>query len=255
MKVVILAGGVGSRLSEETEVRPKPMVEIGGRPILWHIMKHFSHYGFNDFVICLGYRGEYIKRYFSDSLSLSSDLTIDFANRSIESHHGPEDAWKVTLVDTGSSTETAGRLRRVRAHLTDEPFMMTYGDGVADVDLGELRRFHERHGRLATVTAVHPVARFGQMTLDGDLVTTFAEKPQMSEGWINGGYFVLEPGVFDHIPGDVDWAKAPMESLAASRQLAAFQHEGFWQCMDMLRDKLFLESLWESGAPPWKCWV
>jgi glucose-1-phosphate cytidylyltransferase len=254
MKVVILAGGVGSRLSEETEVRPKPMVEIGARPILWHIMKHYAHYGLNDFVICLGYKGEYIKKYFSDSLSLAADLTIDFANGSIVTHAGPKDDWRVTLVDTGASTETAGRLLKVRRHLGNEPFMMTYGDGVADVDLDLLQKFHANHGRLATVTGVHPVARFGAMTLDGDMVVNFAEKPQMSEGWINGGYFVLNPGIFDYIPGDVDWAKAPMEALACAGELAAYQHEGFWQCMDMIRDKMFLESLWESGNAPWRCW-
>lgn len=231
------------------------MVEVGGRPILWHIMKHYAQHGFKDFVICLGYRGEYIKKYFSDAVALASDLTIDFATGSIEAHDGPRDDWRVTLVDTGPNTETAGRMMRIRDHVGDEPFMMTYGDGVADVDLGKLAAFHEGHGRLATVTAVHPVARFGQMAIDGDMVTDFVEKPQMSEGWINGGYFVLDPGIFDYIPGDCDWAKAPMEHLAASQQLAAFQHEGFWQCMDTLRDKIYLNGLWDRGNAPWKIWV
>jgi glucose-1-phosphate cytidylyltransferase len=254
MKVVILAGGVGSRLSEETDIRPKPMVEIGNRTILWHIMKHYASFGFDEFVLCLGYRGDYIKRWFSDALALSSDMTIDFRDGTVTTHESTRDEWKVTLVDTGATTETAGRLLRVRQYLDGERFMLTYGDGVADVDLRELVGFHESHGRLATVTGVHPTARFGQLEMSGDRVTSFAEKPQMSEGWINGGYVVLEPGIFDHIPGDVDWAKEPMESLARDGQLCAYRHDGFWQCMDTLRDKLHLNALWDGGAPPWRVW-
>ncbi len=254
MKVVILAGGVGSRLSEETDIRPKPMVEIGHRPILWHIMKHYAHYGFDDFVLCLGYKGEYIKRYFAEALSDSADVTIDFATGEVQHHKRTAERWKVTMVDTGQHTETAGRLMRVRSFLGDEPFMMTYGDGVADVDVEELVKFHQSHGKLATVTAVHPTARFGQLELDGERVVRFDEKPRMSEGWINGGYFVLEPGIFDYIPGDVDWAKEPLEGLAADGQLVASRHEGFWQCMDTLRDKIYLNSLWDKGEAGWKVW-
>jgi glucose-1-phosphate cytidylyltransferase len=254
MKVVILAGGVGSRISEETEVRPKPMVEIGHRPILWHIMKHYFHYGYKDFVLCLGYKGEYIKRYFSEYLALAADLTIDFGRGIMEPHEVVRDDWRVTLVDTGQHTETAGRLMQIRKFVDDGPFMLTYGDGVADVDLNKLEEFHRRHKQLATVTAVHPTARFGQLRLNGDAVTCFNEKPQMQEGWINGGYFVLEPGIFDYIPGDVDWARAPLESLAGAGQLNAYRHEGFWQCMDTLRDKIYLEGLWNKGTPPWKMW-
>ena len=254
MKVVILAGGVGSRLSEETETRPKPMVEIGHRPILWHIMKHYAEHGFNDFVLCLGYKGDYIKRYFSESLALASDMTIDFQKGTVESHDGERDDWRVTLVDTGQHTETAGRLAQIKKYVGDEPFLMTYGDGVADVDLAELVKFHENAGRYATVTAVHPTARFGQLRMDGDIVTQFDEKPQMAEGWINGGFFVLQPEIFDYIPGDVDWAREPLEGLAADGQLAAFKHEGFWQCMDTLRDKIFLQGLWDRGEAPWKTW-
>jgi len=254
MKVVILAGGVGSRISEETEVRPKPMVEIGHRPILWHIMKHYFHYGYKDFVLCLGYKGEYIKRYFSEYLALAADMTIDFGKGITEPHEVVRDDWRVTLVDTGQHTETAGRLMQIRRFVDDGPFMLTYGDGVADIDLNKLAEFHCQHKQLATVTAVHPTARFGQLRLDGDSVTCFNEKPQMHEGWINGGYFVLEPGIFDYIPGDVDWARAPLESLSAAGQLNAYRHEGFWQCMDTLRDKIYLEGLWNKGTPPWKIW-
>lgn len=254
MKVVILAGGVGSRLSEETDVRPKPMVEVGHRPILWHIMKHYSHFGFDDFVLCLGYKGEVIKRYFSDALADSGDITVDFANGSIERHPATRERWRVTMVDTGPHSQTGGRLLKVREHLGDEPFLMTYGDGVADVDLGGLVEFHRAHGRLATVTAVHPIARFGQLQLDGDAVVRFDEKPQLDQGWVNGGYFVLEPSIFDYIPGDVDWAKEPLEFLAAAGELAAFRHESFWQCMDTLRDKLLLDDLWQRGKAAWKVW-
>jgi glucose-1-phosphate cytidylyltransferase len=255
MKVVILAGGVGSRLSEETEVRPKPMVEIGHRPILWHIMQHYAHFGFRDFIVCLGYKGEYVKKYFSESLALAADLTIDFAKGKVEMLETARDDWRVTLVDTGQTTETAGRLMRARKYLDPaEPFLMTYGDGVSDVDLHELVAFHRREGRLATITAVHPPARFGKLNIEGAAVTRFDEKPQMSEGWINGGFFVLEPGVFDYIPGDVDWAREPLEGLAQAGELSAYCHGGFWQCMDTMRDKVLLNSLWDAGEAPWKLW-
>lgn len=254
VKVVILAGGLGTRLGEETALRPKPMVEIGGRPILWHIMKHYSHYGFTNFVICLGHKGEYIKRYFADLISWNSDMTVDLRAGAIERHDTENDGWRVTLVDTGQSTQTGGRMLRVR-DLLDDTFLMTYGDGVSDVDLTSLLQFHREHGRAATVTAVRPPARFGQLHLGDDhLVEEFEEKPTTSEGWINGGFFVLEPSVFDSIPGDVDWAKEPMAHLAASRQLVANCHDGFWQCMDTPRDRNYLEQLWETSAPPWKVW-
>jgi glucose-1-phosphate cytidylyltransferase len=255
MKCVILAGGTGSRLSEETEIRPKPMVEIGHRPILWHIMQHYAHFGFQDFVVCLGYKGDYVKRYFSESLAMSADITIDFAKNSVETHETARDDWRVTLVDTGQTTQTAGRLQRVRQYLGDEPFLMTYGDGVADVDLHRLVAFHREHGKLATVTAVHPPARFGKLDIRDGVVRHFDEKPQMSEGWVNGGFFVLEPGVFDYIPGDVDWAKEPLEGLAAANQLGAYCHDGFWQCMDTMRDKVYLNQLWDNGQAPWKLWA
>ena len=255
MKVVILAGGVGTRLSEETDIRPKPMIEIGHRPILWHIMKHYSHFGFDEFVLCLGYKGEYIKRYFTEALAGSRDITIDFATGTVHEHKTSAEPWRITMVDTGHLTQTAGRLLKVREYLGDEPFMLTYGDGVADVDLEALVKFHRAEGRLATVTAVHPTARFGQLALEGGAVARFDEKPQMSEGWINGGYFVLEPGIFDFIPGDVDWAKEPLEGLAEAGQLGAYRHEGFWQCMDTLRDKIYLNTLWDHGTPLWKMWA
>jgi glucose-1-phosphate cytidylyltransferase len=254
MKVVILAGGAGSRLSEETEARPKPMVEIGHRPILWHIMRHYAHFGFREFVICLGYKGEYIKRYFADTLAMADDLRIDFATHSVEHLETAGDDWSVTLIDTGQTTQTGGRLARVRQHVGDETFLMTYGDGVSDVNLHAVLEFHRVQGRLATVTAVHPPARFGKLVIDGSSVVDFQEKPQMSEGWINGGFFVLEPGVFDYIPGDVDWAHEPLEELAAQGQLAAYCHDGFWQCMDTMRDKMLLNSLWDNSAAPWKLW-
>ena len=254
MKVVILAGGMGSRLSEETEVRPKPMVEIGHRPILWHIMQHYAHFGHRDFIVCLGYKGEYVKKYFSETLAMAADLTIDFATNKVEMLETARDDWRVTLVDTGQTTQTAGRLVRVRKFLDDEPFLMTYGDGVSDVDLDELVAFHRRERQLATITAVHPPARFGKLTIEGSAVARFDEKPQMSEGWINGGFFVLEQGVFDYIPGDVDWAREPLEELAEDGQLSGFCHDGFWQCMDTMRDKVHLNALWDSGEAPWQLW-
>ena len=254
MKVVILAGGIGTRLSEETVVRPKPMVAIGEKPILWHIMMHYSTFGFDEFVVCLGFKGEQIKRFFADSLALSSDVTIDFAKGTIDCLEKHRQQWRVTLVDTGLHTQTGGRIARVQDFLGDETFLMTYGDAVADVDLDALTAHHRRTGRLATVTAVHPAARFGQLTIDGDNVTHFDEKSLMVEDWINGGYFMLEPGIFDYIPGDVDWAREPMNRLADAGQLTAYRHEGFWQCMDTVRDMTLLNRLWDEGSPAWKVW-
>jgi glucose-1-phosphate cytidylyltransferase len=254
MKVVIFAGGLGSRLSEETESKPKPMVEIGGRPILWHIMKHYAHHGLKEFVIALGYRGEVIKRWFLDMAELDGSFTLSLGDRRVERHDRPLDDWKLMLIDTGVETQTGGRLTRVAPLLRDCTFMLTYGDGLCDVDLGKLLAFHRAHGKLATVTAVRPPARFGELQFDGDLVKRFSEKPQLGEGWINGGFFVLEPGVLDLIPGDVHWEREPLERLAAAGQLMAYKHESFWQCMDTLREKRMLDSLWVSGRAPWKVW-
>ncbi|HEY0946104.1 MAG TPA: glucose-1-phosphate cytidylyltransferase [Opitutaceae bacterium] len=255
MKVAILAGGLGSRLSEETVVKPKPMVEIGGRPILWHIMMHYSSYGFKEFVIALGYRGEYIKRYMAEFCSLSSDLHIDLRSGTVQPRQRVTQDWVVDLVDTGMNTQTGGRIKRLRRLLDGETFLATYGDGVSTVDLPALLKFHRRHGRLATVTAVRPPARFGRLDLDGDQVARFAEKPVLDQGWINGAFFVLEPGVFDYIGGDdTNFEAGVLEQLARDGQLMAYRHEGYWQCMDTLRDKLHLEKLWESGNAPWKRW-
>ena len=258
MKVGILAGGVGSRLSEETEVRPKPMVEIGGKPILWHIMKIYASQGFNDFVIALGYRGEQIKKYVLDYAHLQHDLTVSLRDGSIRVHQGFEqDDWDVTLVDTKLDTWTGGRIKRLAPHLaSDGTFFLTWGDGVADIDLHALLDFHRSHGKLATITAVRPPARFGHLEIDGDVVTEFSEKPQTGEGWINGAFFVLEPKVIDYIEGDhTAFEREPLEQLAKDGQLMAYRHEGFWQCMDTLRDKKLLDSLWEADAAPWKTWV
>ncbi|HWP39581.1 MAG TPA: glucose-1-phosphate cytidylyltransferase [Tepidisphaeraceae bacterium] len=255
MKVAILAGGMGTRIAEETDIKPKPMVEIGGRPILWHIMQHYSYYGFNEFVIALGYKGEYIKRYMVDFGLAESDLTVDIASGDVLRHGNRRPDWTVDLVDTGLHTMTGGRIKRLRPYLNGSTFMLTWGDGVSDVNLKELLAFHRRHGKLATVTAVRPPARFGHMVFDGDRVKEFSEKPQASEGWINGAFFVLEPGIFDYIEGDqTAWEREPMERLARDGQLMAYRHTGFWQCMDTLRDKRLLESLWESGQAPWKLW-
>lgn len=259
MKVGILAGGLGTRLAEETEIRPKPMVEIGGRPILWHIMKHYAHYGHREFVIALGYKGEYIKRYMVDyALYSNNDLTVSLRDGSVVASQSdgaePED-WTVQLVETGFMTATGGRIKRLAPYLGPGTFMLTWGDGVSDVDLDALLAFHRSHGKLATVTAVRPPARFGKLDLDGNVVTAFTEKPQLEEGWINGAFFVLEPGVFDYIDGDdTQWEREPLERLAKDGELMAYKHESFWQCMDTLRDKKLLESLWESGDPPWKVW-
>jgi glucose-1-phosphate cytidylyltransferase len=255
VKVVILAGGLGSRLAEETEVRPKPMVEIGGRPILWHILKHYAHHGFNDFYVALGYKGDDIKRYFLDYHALSGNLTVQLDRGSTQYHEAEREDWKVHLIDTGMHTLTGGRVKRLEAHLRDETFMVTYGDGVADVNLGALLAFHREQGRLATLTAVRPPARFGGIVFDGPRVREFTEKPQVGEGWINGGYLVFEPDVFRYLEGDNTSLEAEaMERLAADGQLAAFRHEGFWQCMDTVRDFRLLQSLWQSEAPPWKVW-
>jgi glucose-1-phosphate cytidylyltransferase len=255
MKVAILAGGVGSRLSEETEVKPKPMVEIGGRPILWHIMMHYAHYGHRDFAIALGYKGEVIKRYMIDYASLNRNLTVHLGTGEIRMNEGARYDWTVDLIDTGIDTQTGGRIKRLRSVIGNETFLLTWGDGVSDVNIAELIRFHRSHGRLATLTAVRPTARFGHIELDGSVVTEFSEKPQTREGWINGAFFVLEPEVFDYIDGDAThWEKEPLERLARDRQLMAYQHTSFWQCMDTLREKKYLESLWESGRAPWQIW-
>jgi glucose-1-phosphate cytidylyltransferase len=255
MKVVILAGGMGTRLSEETALKPKPMAEIGDRPILWHIMKIFSAYGFDEFVVCLGYRGFVIKEYFRNYSLHMSDVTFDMRTNEMTVHQNASEPWKVTLVDTGAETLTGGRIQRVRDHIGDETFMLTYGDGVANVRIDELLAFHRAQGREATVTAVQPLGRFGVMHLGADGgVTAFEEKPQGEGGWINGGFFVLEPSVIDRITEDVMFEHAPLEGLVADGQLAAFKHDGFWQPMDTLRDKRHLEELWASGNAPWKIW-
>lgn len=249
-----MAGGVGSRLSEETELKPKPMVEIGERPMLWHIMKIYAHHGFTDFVVALGYKGEVIKRWALDFSPLAGDLTVDFATGRVHAHDPRAEAWTVSLVDTDVATLTGGRIKRLQPHLKGGTFMLTWGDGVADIDLGRLLEFHRAHGRLATMTAVRPPARFGHMELYGDAVAEFSEKPQAAEGWINGAFFVCEPQVFDYIDGDeTAWEREPLERLAAEGQLMAYRHESFWQCMDTLRDKVLLEQLWHEGAP-WAVW-
>jgi glucose-1-phosphate cytidylyltransferase len=256
MKAVILAGGLGSRLSEETVARPKPMVEIGGKPILWHILNIFSSYGVNEFVIALGYRAEFVKEYFLNFYALNNNISIDLAGGKTTVHEGSAPRWKVHLVDTGLNTQTGGRLKRIGAWLADDAvFMATYGDGVADIDIRALLRFHDGHGKLATVTTVRPAARFGQIIMEGDAVREFAEKPQTGEGWINGGFFVLNRKALDYIDGDETlWEHEPMVRLASGGQLMAYRHEGFWQPMDTLREKRLLEDLWASGKAPWKVW-
>ncbi|MGE3271032.1 MAG: glucose-1-phosphate cytidylyltransferase [Chloroflexota bacterium] len=261
MKVAILAGGAGTRLAEETAVRPKPMVEIGGRPILLHIMQLYAHHGFKDFAVALGYRGNDIKRYMMDLYQLSGSLHIDYAERGIHQddlqHHdlAGMDQWRVDLVDTGASTQTGGRIKRLAPYLKQSTFMLTYGDGLSNVDVRALLRFHREHGRLATVTAVRPTARFGLLQMDGDRVTSFREKKASDEGWINGGFFILEPEVLDYIEGDESiWEREPLEALARDRQLVAYRHDDFWQCMDTLREKQILQELWDQGDPPWRVW-
>jgi glucose-1-phosphate cytidylyltransferase len=254
-KAVILAGGLGTRLAEETETRPKPMIEIGGRPILWHIMKIYAAHGINEFVICLGYKGYVIKEYFFNYHLHTADVTLSLADNSMTVHEVRAEPWRVTLVETGTDTATGGRLKRVREHIGDETFCMTYGDGVGDVDIGATIRHHTDKGCLASVTAVRPPGRFGALTTRDDLVEGFHEKPLGDGGWINGGFFVLSPQVIDRIAGDHTlWEAEPLDGLARDRQLSAYQHTGFWQPMDTLRDKTHLESLWQSGQAPWKVW-
>ena len=255
MKVVILAGGFGTRLSEETEIKPKPMVEIGGRPILWHIMKHYAHHGLKEFYIALGYRGEIIKRFFMDYYTLDGSISIDLASGHVLQQDRECEDWVIHLKSTGQEANTGGRVKRLQQWLDDGTFMLTYGDGVCDVDLQDLLGFHRGHGRIATVTAVRPPARFGGLVFDGDMVVDFTEKPQIGEGWINGGFLVFEPEIFDYLEGDESSLEVDaLERLAADRQLAAYRHEGFWQCMDTLRDKRLLENLWQEQRAPWKLW-
>ncbi len=256
MKVVPLAGGFGTRLSEETVLRPKPMVEIGGRPILWHIMKIYSAYGFNDFVICLGYKGYMIKEYFANYFLHMADVTFDMEENNMIVHHKKVEPWKVTLVDTGYETMTGGRIKRVRSYLEEEPFMLTYGDGVADVDIRQLVDFHRSHGKTATMTAVQPSARFGALDLDeSGRVNSFQEKPKGDGAWINGGFFVLQPEVFSFIDDDATiFERSPLERMAGKKELMSYRHSGFWKPMDTLREKEELEKLWGTGAAPWKVW-
>jgi len=256
MKLVILAGGLGTRISEETTVRPKPMVEVGGKPILWHIMKLYSHYGVNEFIICCGYKGYLIKEYFANYFLHMSDVTFDMSRNSMEVHNRMAEPWKVTLVDTGDRTMTGGRLKRVAQYLEgQEIFCLTYGDGVSDVNIEALIAFHRANKVLATLTAIHPPARFGALDVVADKVARFVEKPEGDGGMVNGGFFVLSPKVIDYIAGDETlWEQAPMEHLAAEGQLAAYKHSGFWQPMDTLRDKQRLEQLWDGGNPPWRVW-
>ncbi len=254
MKAVILAGGFGTRISEESHLKPKPMIEIGGKPILWHIMKIYSSWGIHDFVICLGYKGYVIKEYFANYFLHMSDVTFDMASNKMEVHQASAEPWRVTLVDTGDSTMTGGRLKRVSPYIGNEDFCFTYGDGVTDINLDKLISFHRQSNALATVTAVQPPGRFGALNVKGDHVTTFEEKPG-DGGWINGGYFVLSPKVLSYIEGDdTIWERGPMEALARDGNLAAYYQRGFWHAMDTLRDKNYLEELWESGAAPWKKW-
>jgi glucose-1-phosphate cytidylyltransferase len=255
MKVVILAGGFGTRLAEETEARPKPMVEIGGKPILWHIMQHYGRYGFKEFYVALGYKGEFIKRFFLEHHTLSGDISVDLGTGKATVTSPAVADWVVNLIETGESTLTGGRIKRLEGFLRSTPFMVTYGDGVSNIPLDELIAFHRKQGRLGTVTAVRPPARFGGISFDGDRVAGFSEKSQIQEGWINGGFMVFEPGVFRYLKGDEAVLEIDLlERLAEDGQLSAFRHEGFWQCMDTLRDKRYLEKLWEGGIPPWKTW-
>lgn len=255
MKAVILAGGLGTRISEESHLKPKPMIEIGGRPILWHIMKVYSHYGINEFVICLGYKGYIIKEYFANYFLHMSDVTFDMAGNRMEVHQHYAEPWRVTLVDTGQDTLTGGRLKRVQEYVGNETFCFTYGDGVTDLRIDQLIAFHVRHGKRATVTAIQPPGRYGALQLAGSSVRHFQEKPAGDGGWISGGYFVLEPTVFNYLDDDsTSWEGSPLQSLACEEQLLAFQHRGFWQAMDTLRDKNFLEEIWVSGQAPWRVW-
>ena len=256
MKVVILAGGFGTRISEESHLKPKPMIEIGGRPILWHIMKIYSHYGFNEFIICAGYKQNFIKEYFNDYFMSCSDVTFDYTNGgSITIHNTVTDPWKVTVVDTGLNTMTGGRIKRIKEYVGDETFMLTYGDGVSDIDICKLVEFHKKNGKIATISAVHPAGRFGMMDVDGDVVKAFREKSQSDVGWINGGFMVLEPKVFDYIKGDgTTFEMEPLEKLSNDGQLMAYKHTGFWKCMDTMRDKEELEKQWNNDTAKWKLW-
>lgn len=255
MKVVILAGGLGTRLSEETILKPKPMVEIGGKPILWHIMKIYSHYGHNEFVICLGYKGYLIKEYFANYFRHESDITIDFRSNTTEVHNSTAEPWKVTLIDTGNETMTGGRVKRIQRYTEGKPFFLTYGDGVGEINIDELVQFHRKHKKLMTVTAVQPSGRFGALTIRDEVVSSFFEKPKGDGAWINGGFFVCEQEVFDYIDGDPTiFERLPMENIAKEGRMAAFKHFGFWKPMDTLRDKQELETFWQSGKAPWKKW-
>lgn len=257
MKVVLLAGGLGTRLSEETGIKPKPMVEIGGMPILWHIMKIYSSYGFNDFVICLGYKGYIIKEFFSNYFLHKSDVTIDLKNNSVEVHDSQAEPWRITLVDTGNDSMTGGRIKRIQSHIGNEPFMLTYGDGVADVNVNQLLQYHQQNNNLLTVTAIQPSGKFGALNMGpGDKVNSFTEKPKGDGSWINGGFFVCEPQVFDFInQGDATiWEREPLEEIAQIGRMSAYRHHGFWQPMDTLKDKHDLNAMWETGHAPWKIW-
>lgn len=255
MKVVILAGGFGSRLSEMTQLTPKPMIEIGENPIIWHIMRNYSHFGANDFIICLGYKGHVIKDYFLNYFQHKSDITVDLGKNSVEFHRRPNENWRVTLVDTDLNTQTGGRLKRIASYLDNEPFCMTYGDAVADLNISKVIAKHKSCGTLATVTAVRPIGRFGAITASGDTVTEFKEKPIADGGWINGGFFVLSPAVLDFIDGDdTVWERKPLIEITKQGQLSIYRHDGFWQCMDTLRDKRMLDDLWETPNPPWRIW-
>jgi len=258
MKVVILAGGLGTRLMEETEARPKPMVQIGGKPILWHIMKIYERYGFNDFIVCLGYKATFIKEYFFNYYLHNSDITIELANNSVEVHYSNTESFKVTLVDTGLNTNTAGRIKRIQQHLNNETFMLTYGDGVSDVNINELIKYHRACGKLVTLTTIQAPGRFGNIKMDADgIVDHFQEKPSGDGMWINGGFFVMQPEIFRYLDGDMDtiqFEKGPLLEIANDKELAAYKHTGFWKCMDALRDRVELEALWNSGQAKWKIW-
>lgn len=257
MKVVILAGGFGTRISEESHLKPKPMIEIGGMPILWHVMKIYSHYGFNEFIICCGYKGYIIKEYFADYYLHNSDITFDFSNNNnMTIHNNAAEPWKVTLVDTGLNTMTGGRIKRIKRYIGNERFMMTYGDGVADIDINSLIEFHEKNHKLATLTAIQPGSRFGVIDIgEKNSIQSFAEKAKEDGGWINAGFMVLEPEVFDYIAGDrTIFEKEPLENLAIQNELTAYKHKGFWQCMDTQRDRLRLEDLWDNSSAPWRKW-
>jgi glucose-1-phosphate cytidylyltransferase len=258
MKVVLLAGGLGTRLTEETTIKPKPMVEIGGKPILWHIMKIYSQYGFNDFVICLGYKGHIVKEYFINYFLYNSDITVELHNNQLDIHYTNTESFKVTLVDTGIDTNTAGRIKKIKKYITDDTFMLTYGDGVSDININDLLAFHKQHGKLATITAIQMPGRFGSVSIGEDnIVSRFAEKSDEDNFWINGGYSVLNRKIFDYLDGDMEliqWEKMPLLNIAHDGQLAAYKHYGYWKCMDAMRDKLELEEEWNSGNPRWKTW-